>query len=208
MPEKKNIVSHKLVGITSTVTADEALGDIALKPAEGTVEEAAAKREVGKSYDTTSGKIVAVTSETDLPSPSLTEKKKDHISTATVKIIPVSPEYEAAAFSATEVTTAPVITIKEARTPSPTEPSEGVVRTVVAIRSSEEIGEAKRAELRLLTDPSLRGGAPPSPRSPLRSPLRSQLKSPLRSPAKSPMDLSPGPSSYLSKTSPTARVVV
>ncbi|KAL7874721.1 hypothetical protein SRHO_G00056910 [Serrasalmus rhombeus] len=209
VPEKKNIVSYKLVGITSTVTADEALGDVSLKPPEGAVEKAVAVgEEIGKSYDTTSGKIVSVTSDTELPSPLLTAEKKlsDQTTSVAVKIIPVSAEYEAAVLKATETITAPVITIKEARTPSPSETSEGVVRTVVAIRSSEEIGETERAELRLLSDPSLRDGAPPTPRSPQRSPLRSPLKSPLRSPAKTQMDLSPGPSSYLTKTSPTARV--
>ncbi|XP_037392722.1 band 4.1-like protein 3a isoform X4 [Pygocentrus nattereri] len=209
VPEKKNIVSYKLGGITSTVTADEALGDVSLKPPEGAVEKAVAVgEEIGKSYDTTSGKIVSVTSDTELPSPLLTAEKKlsDQTTSVAVKIIPVSAEYEAAVLKATEAITAPVITIKEAKTPSPSETSEGVVRTVVAIRSSEEIGETERAELRLLSDPSLRDGAPPTPRSPHRSPLRSPLKSPLRSPAKTQMDLSPGPSSYLTKTSPTARV--
>ncbi|KAI4895309.1 hypothetical protein NFI96_011149 [Prochilodus magdalenae] len=210
VPEKKNIVSYKRVSLTSTVTADEALGDIALKPPQGAVEKAVAViEEIGKSYDTTSGKIISVTTDSELPSPSLTAEKRklsDQTTAAAVKIIPVSAEHEAAALIATEAVTAPVITIKEARTPSPSEATEGIVRTVLAIRSSEEIGETKRAEMRLLTDPSLREGAPPTPRSPIRSPLRSPLKSPLRSPAKASMDLSPGPSSYLTKASPTARV--
>uniref|UniRef100_A0A8B9K526 Erythrocyte membrane protein band 4.1-like 3a n=1 Tax=Astyanax mexicanus TaxID=7994 RepID=A0A8B9K526_ASTMX len=105
-----------------------------LVPEDEDVEKASAKEEeIGKSYDTTSGKIVIVTaSDGDLPSPSLpAEKKKllDQSSTA------VSEGYEAAAIIATETITTPVITIKEARTPSPTEPTGDVVRTVVAIRS-------------------------------------------------------------------------
>ncbi|XP_066538315.1 band 4.1-like protein 3a isoform X3 [Hoplias malabaricus] len=199
VPEKTNVVSYKLVGVTSTVTADEALGDIALKHPDGAV---AAGIEIGKSYDTTSGKIVAVTSESDLPSPSLSaEKKKLLDQTSAVKIIPVSTEYEPAALIVTEAIAAPVITIKEAKTPSPSEPTEGVLQTVVAIRSGEVTEGAKRSELRLLTD-----GAPPTPRSPHRSPLRSPLRSPGRSPVKTQMDLSPGSSYYLTKTSPTARV--
>ncbi|XP_053539418.1 band 4.1-like protein 3a isoform X4 [Ictalurus punctatus] len=207
VPEKKNIVSYKVAGITNTVTADEALGDVALKKPSAIQEEVRDKTyALGKSYDTTTGKIVTTTKDDDFPSPTITvEKKKlsDQTSTTAVKIIPVSTEkYEPAILTGTEAITAPVITVNEARTPSPSEPT-GIVKMVVAIRSSEEIEKAKKAELKLLTDSSMKEAISPTPRSPLRSPL----KSPLRSPSKSvELGVSPSPGSYLTKTSPTARV--
>lgn len=197
------------MGITNTVTEDEALGDVALKQASAIQEEVRDRTyTLGKSYDTTTGKIVTTTREDDFPSPTLTVHKKifsDQTSTTAMKIIPVSTEKpEPVILIGTETITAPVITVKEVRTPSPSEPT-GIVKMVVAICSSEESDQEKRAELKLLTDSSMREAISPTPRSPRRSPLRSPLKSPSKSVE---LGVSPSPGPYLSKISPTARVVV
>ncbi|XP_046702455.1 band 4.1-like protein 3a isoform X3 [Silurus meridionalis] len=206
VPEK-NIVGHNIVGSTNTVTADEALGDVALKNASAIQEEVRKKAfALGKSYDTATGKIMTTTKEDDFPSPTLTvEKLKllDQTSTTAVKIIPVSPEtHEPATLSGTEAITAPVITVKEAKTPSPSEPA-SIVKMVVAVFSSEDNEEAKKAELKLLTDSPMMEAITLTPRSPRRSPIRSPLKSPSKSVE---LVVSPSKGSYITKTSPTARV--
>lgn len=200
------------MGITNTVIADEALGDVALKKASAIQEEVRDKAfALGKTYDTTTGKIVTTTKEDDFPSPTLTVHKKmlsDQTSTIAMKIIPVSTEKHEPdthqIVTGTEVITAPVITVKEALTPSPSETTD-VVKVVVAICSSEEIDKVKKAEPKLLTDSLLREAITPKPKSPLRSPLRSPLKSPSKSVE---LGVIPSPDPYLTKTSPTARVVV
>ncbi|XP_053349966.1 band 4.1-like protein 3a isoform X5 [Clarias gariepinus] len=203
VPEKKNVVSYKVVGITNIVTADEALGNVALKKASAIQEEVREKTfALGKSYDTMTGKIVTTTKEDDFPSPTLTveqRKLSDQTTTTAVKIIPVSVEkLEPAILATTEAITAPGITVKEARTPSPSEPA-GVVKMVVVVDSGGETEEAKKDELKLLTDSSITL----TPRSPVRSPLRSPLKSPSKSVE---LGVRPSPGTYLIKTSPTARV--
>ncbi|XP_062847322.1 band 4.1-like protein 3a isoform X8 [Trichomycterus rosablanca] len=212
VPEKKNIVKNKLAVITSTFTADEALGDITLKQQDDDMEKTADTEEeeeekayrLGKSYDTRTGKI---TEKEDIPSPPFAaEKLPDQSIIMTVKVIPVSPEFDAPGLTGKDISGAPGEPIKEARTPSPSEPAAeptGIIKTV-DIQSTEETEKATRSELTILTDPSLKDASSTSPRPFLMSPLRS----PLRSPAKSPVELglSPGTSPHLSKTSPTARV--
>ena len=74
----------------------------------------------------------------------------------------------------------------------------------IMVGSGEEIGDSEESELRPRADPSLGDRTSPMMRSPIRTPL----KSPAKSPAPDMPHLSPGPVSYLAKTSPTARVVV
>ncbi|XP_028820485.1 band 4.1-like protein 3a isoform X5 [Denticeps clupeoides] len=201
--EKKNFV--EIVTATNTVAGGALREDI--KTNESFHTEVTVKTEVvrektytlGKSYDTVSGKIVTMTTHNkdgDLPSPLYSLKKIPDQTATAVKIIPVDPESDVSELTSTEGK-APMITIKEARTPSPSEPTPGLGRMVVSVTSNEELPESKRAELALLPESTLRGRS---------SPL---LRSPLRSPAKSPAELrlSPGPMSILTKTSPTARVV-
>uniref|UniRef100_A0AAY3ZZL3 FERM domain-containing protein n=1 Tax=Denticeps clupeoides TaxID=299321 RepID=A0AAY3ZZL3_9TELE len=200
--EKKNFV--EIVTATNTVAGGALREDI--KTNESFHTEVTVKTEVvrektytlGKSYDTVSGKIVTMTTHNkdgDLPSPLYSLKKIPDQTATAVKIIPVDPESDVSELTSTEGK-APMITIKEARTPSPSEPTPGLGRMVVSVTSNEELPESKRAELALLPESTLRGRS---------SPL---LRSPLRSPAKSPAELrlSPGPMSILTKTSPTARV--
>lgn len=184
------------MGITSTVTADEALGDIALKKASATQEEVRDKAfTLGKSYDTTTGKIVTATKEEDFPSPTLTVQKvlSDQTTTTAEKIIPVSTEKREPdrhrILTGTEAITAPVITVKEARTPSPSEPA-GIEKMV-------EIEEVKNTELMLLTDSSMGETITPMPKSPLKSPSKSVE-----------LGVSPSQGPYLTKTFQTAGVVV
>ncbi|XP_051543427.1 band 4.1-like protein 3 isoform X1 [Myxocyprinus asiaticus] len=200
VPEKKHSASYRFLAATSTSATSDALEDQKIKAQEEissksaiTAEEVRAKDYTfTRSYGTTSNKIV--TKGDDLPSPQ-PAKFSDQLVAATIKVIPVTVEYPIKGMSSAESVSAPVITVKEVRTPSPSEPAVGVLRTVVAIGSSEEIEKADRAELHLLTDRSS-----PTMRSPLRSPLRSQIRS------AADLGLSPSPVSYLTKTSPTARV--
>lgn len=191
---------------------------------------------LGKSYDTMSGKIVTMTKRAKdggeavaaAPAAFARElKRAADQSTTTVKIIPVSTEYEMPVsvhmgLPPQEGIGPPMITIKEARRPSPSEPSNGAlglgtVRTMVSIRSSQDISDAARADSRkqlretfLLGDRSTTPVAPHTPLSP-RSPMAKSpmAKSPMTKP-KPPMEdlrLSPGPVSYLSRTPSPSKVV-
>ncbi|XP_051970985.1 band 4.1-like protein 3a isoform X1 [Xyrauchen texanus] len=184
VPEKKHSASYRFVAATSASATGDALEDQKIKaPEEVSSKSAVTAKELRakdyaftRSYGTTSIKTVA---RDDPPSPQ-PAKFSDQLGAATVTV-----EYPIEGTSSAESVGAPVITVKEVRTPSPSEPAVGVLRTVV---------EADRAELHLLTDRST-----PTMRSPLRSPLRSQIR-----PA-AEIGLSPS-LSYLTKTSPTARV--
>ncbi|XP_051538514.1 band 4.1-like protein 3 isoform X2 [Myxocyprinus asiaticus] len=202
VPEKKHSANYRFVAATSTSATSDALEDPKFKAQEDISGKSAVMAEelsyksytFSRSYDTTSNKTVTMATRSkddDLPSPQ-PAKLYDQLIAATIKVIPVTFEHPITGVSAAESVSVPVITVKEVRTPSPSEPA---VRTVVAIPSSEEIGDGEKADLRLLTDRSS-----PTPQSPLRSPL----KSPIRSAAD--LRLSPSPVSFLTKTSPTARV--
>ncbi|XP_029109562.1 band 4.1-like protein 3a isoform X6 [Scleropages formosus] len=68
---------------------------------------------------------------------------------STIKIIPVTDEYESPGPTA-EARKSTLIAIKEAETPSPSEAPLGGFRNVVIVRSTEEMGEVRRLEARLL----------------------------------------------------------
>ncbi|XP_055784649.1 band 4.1-like protein 3a isoform X4 [Salvelinus fontinalis] len=247
--EKKNIVNYKVMTVTNTVAEGALAGTSGgivgkeLKAYESFRSELPSKTEemreknytLGKSYDTMSGKIVTMTKRAKdggeavaaAPAAFARElKRAADQSTTTVKIIPVSTEYEMPVsvhmgLPPQEGIGPPMITIKEARTPSPSEPSDGAlglgaVRTVVSIRSSQDISDAARADSRrqlrenfLLGDRSTTPVAPHTPLSP-RSPMAKSpmAKSPMTMP-KPPMAdlrLSPGPVSYLSRTPSPSKV--
>ncbi|XP_071184653.1 band 4.1-like protein 3 isoform X13 [Salvelinus alpinus] len=247
--EKKNIVNYKVMTVTNTVAEGALAGTSGgivgkeLKAYESFRSELPSKPEemreknytLGKSYDTMSGKIVTMTKRAKdggeavaaAPAAFARElKRAADQSTTTVKIIPVSTEYEMPVsvhmgLPPQEGIGPPMITIKEARTPSPSEPSDGAlglgaVRTVVSIRSSQDISDAARADSRrqlretfLLGDRSTTPVAPHTPLSP-RSPMAKSpmAKSPMTMP-KPPMAdlrLSPGPVSYLSRTPSPSKV--
>ncbi|XP_045066369.1 band 4.1-like protein 3 isoform X1 [Coregonus clupeaformis] len=267
--EKKNIVNYKVMAVDNAV-AEGALagasGGVVIKefgkPYESFSRELTSKTEemgektytLGKSYDTMSGKIVTMTTrakdggEAAAAAPTVFSrelKRAADQSTTTVKIIPVSTEYdkpvsvhstlpplegigppmitiqEARTPSPSEGMGPSMITIQEARMPSPSEPSDsglglGAMRTVVSIRSSQDISDAARADSRkqlretfLLGDRSTTPVAPHTPLSP-RSPMAKspKAKSPMTMP-KPPMAdlrLSPGPVSYLSRTPSPSKV--
>uniref|UniRef100_A0AAY4A0X0 FERM domain-containing protein n=1 Tax=Denticeps clupeoides TaxID=299321 RepID=A0AAY4A0X0_9TELE len=132
--EKKNFV--EIVTATNTVAGGALREDI--KTNESFHTEVTVKTEVvrektytlGKSYDTVSGKIVTMTTHNkdgDLPSPLYSLKKIPDQTATAVKIIPVDPESDVSELTSTEGK-APMITIKEARTPSPSEPTPGLGR--------------------------------------------------------------------------------
>ncbi|XP_035612111.1 band 4.1-like protein 3a isoform X9 [Oncorhynchus keta] len=247
--EKKIIVNYKVMTVTNTVAEGALAGTSGgivgkeLKAYESFRSELPSKTEemreknytLGKSYDTMSGKIVTMTKrakdggEAVAAAPAAFPrelKRAADQSTTTVKIIPVSTEYEMPVsvhmgLPPQEGVGPPMITIKEARTPSPSEPSNGAlglgtVRTMVSIRSSQDISDAARADSRkqlretfLLGDRSTTPVAPHTPLSP-RSPMAKSpmAKSPMTKP-KPPMEdlrLSPGPVSYLSRTPSPSKV--
>ncbi|XP_042164409.1 band 4.1-like protein 3a isoform X3 [Oncorhynchus tshawytscha] len=247
--EKKIIVNYKVMTVTNTVAKGALAGTSGgivgkeLKAYESFRSELPSKTEemreknytLGKSYDTMSGKIVTMTKRAKdggeavaaAPAAFARElKRAADQSTTTVKIIPVSTEYEMPVsvhmgLPPQEGIGPPMITIKEARTPSPSEPSNGAlglgtVRTTVSIRSSQDISDAARADSRkqlretfLLGDRSTTPVAPHTPLSP-RSPMAKSpmAKSPMTKP-KPPMEdlrLSPGPVSYLSRTPSPSKV--
>ncbi|XP_064875481.1 band 4.1-like protein 3 isoform X3 [Oncorhynchus nerka] len=247
--EKKIIVNYKVMTVTNTVAEGALAGTSGgivgkeLKAYESFRSELPSKTEemreknytLGKSYDTMSGKIVTMTKRAKdggeavaaAPAAFARElKRAADQSTTTVKIIPVSTEYEMPVsvhmgLPPQEGIGPPMITIKEARTPSPSEPSNGAlglgtVRTMVSIRSSQDISDAARADSRkqlretfLLGDRSTTPVAPHTPLSP-RSPMAKSpmAKSPMTKP-KPPMEdlrLSPGPVSYLSRTPSPSKV--
>ncbi|XP_070302846.1 uncharacterized protein [Salvelinus sp. IW2-2015] len=183
-----NIVAEGALGDASGVVVIKEFG----KPYESFSSELASKTEemeektytLGKSYDTMSGKIITMTTqakdggEAAVGAPAVFArelKRAADQSTTTVKIIPVSTEYEmpvsvhlslppiegigppmitiqeARTPSPSEGMGPSMITIQEARTPSPSEPSDGglgAMRTVVSIRSSQNISDAARADSR------------------------------------------------------------
>nr|XP_029516950.1 band 4.1-like protein 3 isoform X6 [Oncorhynchus nerka] len=247
--EKKIIVNYKVMTVTNTVAEGALAGTSGgivgkeLKAYESFRSELPSKTEemreknytLGKSYDTMSGKIVTMTKRAKdggeavaaAPAAFARElKRAADQSTTTVKIIPVSTEYEMPVsvhmgLPPQEGIGPPMITIKETRTPSPSEPSNGAlglgtVRTMVSIRSSQDISDAARADSRkqlretfLLGDRSTTPVAPHTPLSP-RSPMAKSpmAKSPMTKP-KPPMEdlrLSPGPVSYLSRTPSPSKV--
>ncbi|KAK6299717.1 hypothetical protein J4Q44_G00297500 [Coregonus suidteri] len=247
--EKKNIVNYKVMTVTNTVAEGVLAGTSGgvigkeLKPYESFHSEFTSKTKemreknytLGKSYDTMSGKIVTMTTrakdggEAAAAAPAVFArelKRAADQSTTTVKIIPVSTEYEMPVLvhmglPPQEGIGPPMITIKEARTPSPSEPSDGAlglgaVRTVVSIHSSQDISDAARADSRkqlretfLLGDRSTTPVAPHTPLSP-RSPMAKSpmAKSPMTMPKPPTVDLrlSPGPVSYLSRTPSPSKV--
>lgn len=161
---------------------------------------------LGKSYDTTSGKIVIMTSRSkdDLQSPTYPPRSipdlrsiPDQTATA-VKIIPVDTEDEMsdpmpAAITKPAKGAPPPVSAKPAWRPPPLESIDGSGKS-----SSEAdgavagaVGDAEKTELRLLGDRM--------------SPL---LRSPLRSPHMSPTPDLARRSPYLARASPTSKVVV
>ncbi|XP_034145108.1 band 4.1-like protein 3a isoform X3 [Esox lucius] len=243
--EKRIVFDYKVTGITHTL-AEGALagasGDLGNqefgKPRESLLGELSSKTEemrektytLGKSYDTTSGKIVSMTTRAkegrDATAPVFARelKRAADQSAATVKVIPVSAEYDAPAIGP------PMITIKEASTPSPSEgsppvltairevkaPSPSEARVLVSVRSGQYGGDTStvdsRRQLRetfLLGDRSTSPVAPPTPLSP-RSPMAKSpmAKSPMTmpKPAMADLRLSPGPVSYLSRTPSPSKV--
>ncbi|XP_052339816.1 anti-sigma-I factor RsgI2-like isoform X1 [Oncorhynchus keta] len=284
--EKRNMVNYKVMAVDNTVAEGAfggASGVVVIKefgkPYESFSSELASKAEemeektytLGKSYDTMSGKIVTMTTQAKdggeaavaVPAVFARElKRAADQSTTTVKIIPVSTEYEmpvsvhlslppiegigppmitiqeartpspsegmgpsmitiqeARTPSPSEGMGPSMITIQEARTPSPSEPSDGglgAMRTVVSIRSSQDISDAARADSRkqlretfLLGDRSTTPVAPHTPLSP-RSPMAKSpmAKSPMKMPKPQMVDLrlSPSPVSYLSRTPSPSKV--
>ncbi|KAG7488687.1 hypothetical protein MATL_G00036990 [Megalops atlanticus] len=192
--ERKNVVSYKIVAVTSSV-ADGACRGGEFKAFEDVHCEMKSKEEelkqktytLGKSYDTMSGKIVTMTTrsrEGENPAQLYTRELKRTADGCLppMKIIPVSAEYEILE-SPTEDGKGTLVTIKEAETPSPSEATMGTVRTVVAIRSSDEIGQARRPEVKL------------------------QKSVAQKDKATCPADLRVATAHYVTKTSPTSRVV-
>lgn len=189
---------------------------------------------LGKSYDTMSGKIVTMTKRAKdggeavaaAPAAFARElKRAADESTTTVKIIPVSTEYEMPVsvhmgLPPQEGIGPPMVTIKEARTPSPSEPSDGALgaaRTVVFIHSSQDISDAARVyskkqlrETFLLGDRSTTPVAPHtplSPRSPMAKSPMAKSRMTMPKPPMADLRLSPGPVSYLSRTPSPSKVV-
>ncbi|XP_061093631.1 band 4.1-like protein 3a isoform X2 [Conger conger] len=195
--EKKNVVNYKIVSVTSTAVDGEHKGT-EYKTYKDFRNEIKSKQEemkqkpytLGKSYDTMSGKIVTMTARTkDCDKPVQLypqEKRMADRPRPAVKIIPVSADYEMLE-SAAEDGKGTLVTIKEAETPSPSEATVGTVRTVMAISSGEEIGRARKPEVRLQKD-SVEGFK--------------DLTS-----TKSPTGLRLTTAHYVTKTSPTSRAV-
>ncbi|XP_035270915.1 band 4.1-like protein 3a isoform X2 [Anguilla anguilla] len=198
--EKKNVVNYKIVAVTST-TLDGELKGSEFKTFKDFRNEIKSKEEemkqkpytLGKSYDTMSGKIVTMTARAkDCDKPVQLypqEKRMSDRAPPAVKIIPVSAEYEMLE-SAVEDGKGTLVTIKEAETPSPSEATVGTVRTVMAIGSSEEIGQARRPEVRLQKDSVAQGDK-----------VLASTKSPTG------LRLTTGTAHYVTKTSPTSRAV-
>ncbi|XP_031439399.1 band 4.1-like protein 3a isoform X2 [Clupea harengus] len=216
--EKKSVFNYKIAAVTNTVEDGER-DSSEFKTLESLHGEATAKTEevrekaytLGKSYDTTSGKIVTMTSrgkDGDLPSPSYPLRSIPDQTATAVKFIPVDTEDELSDPVLTKPAKAapPPVSVKPSWSPGQ---GVGAVRVAavaaaaVVIGSGEEIGDSEESELRPRADPSLGDRTSPMMRSPIRTPL----KSPAKSPAPDMPHLSPGPVSYLAKTSPTARVV-
>lgn len=208
------------MAVTETVE-DGALASSELKTLSG---EAAAKTEdvrektytLGKSYDTTSGKIVTMTSRAkdgDLPSPSSPPHPlrsiPDQTATA-VKIIPVDTEDELSDPAPMKPVKPgpPPVSAKPVWTPPSAEVSVGVgvvKAAVAALNTSEDTGDMEKSDQKLLmADAALGDRTSPLMRSPLRSPL----KTPAMPQTPEMPRLSPGAVSYLARTPPTARVVV
>ncbi|XP_065115023.1 band 4.1-like protein 3a isoform X3 [Paramisgurnus dabryanus] len=169
VPEKKHISSYRFVSTTSTVTSSEALEEKKPKAQEDIFSTDS------RSYDFSST-TVERSEDDNLTSAQLPIKLSERSIAATIKVVPVTVKYQIT--STEEGAGTPVITVREAGTPS--EPP--------VIQTGEESGDIKTTELKIFTSPT--------PRSPLRSPLRSSAD----------VRLSPGPVPYLTKTSPTARV--
>uniref|UniRef100_A0A6Q2YIC3 FERM domain-containing protein n=1 Tax=Esox lucius TaxID=8010 RepID=A0A6Q2YIC3_ESOLU len=146
--EKRIVFDYKVTGITHTL-AEGALagasGDLGNqefgKPRESLLGELSSKTEemrektytLGKSYDTTSGKIVSMTTRAkegrDATAPVFARelKRAADQSAATVKVIPVSAEYDAPAIGP------PMITIKEGD--ANTNPEAGILMSAQTITS-------------------------------------------------------------------------
>ncbi|XP_015209049.2 band 4.1-like protein 3a isoform X21 [Lepisosteus oculatus] len=103
--EKKNIVTYKVMAVTSTLPGEKSAGEF--KTLEDLRSDMRSKEEemkqktytLGKSYDTTSGKIVTMTTrakdgDKSVQFTSQDPKRKAERSSPAVKIIPVSAEYE------------------------------------------------------------------------------------------------------------------
>ncbi|XP_014036723.2 band 4.1-like protein 3a isoform X3 [Salmo salar] len=245
--ENKNIVNYKVMIVTNTVAegplASTSRGIVGkeLKAYESFRTELPSKTEemreknytLGKSYDTMSGKIVTMTKRAKdggeavaaAPAAFARElKRAADESTTTVKIIPVSTEYEMPVsvhmgLPPQEGIGPPMVTIKEARTPSPSEPSDGALgaaRTVVSIHSSQDISDAARVyskkqlrETFLLGDRSTTPVAPHtplSPRSPMAKSPMAKSRMTMPKPPMADLRLSPGPVSYLSRTPSPSKV--
>ncbi|XP_048121721.1 band 4.1-like protein 3a isoform X1 [Alosa alosa] len=210
--EKKGLASYKIVSVTNAVE-DGASASSEVKPLEVLQDEAVAKTEevrektytLGKSYDTTSGKIVTMTSRAkdgDLPSPSASPLSSIPDQTATaVKIIPVDTEDELSDPVPIKPTKGPppLISVKPAWKPPPADAS-AVREGAEAVHSGEETADAEKLDQKLLAADAALGDRT------MRSPLRSPLKSPAIPQTPELPRLSPGHVSYLAKTPPTARV--
>ncbi|XP_041923882.1 band 4.1-like protein 3a isoform X3 [Alosa sapidissima] len=213
--EKKGLASYKIVSVTNAVE-DGASASSEVKPLEVLQDEAVAKTEevrektytLGKSYDTTSGKIVTMTSRAkdgDLPSPSASPLSSIPDQTATaVKIIPVDTEDELSdpvPIKPIKPTKGPppLISVKPAWKPPPADAS-AVREGAEAVHSGEETADAEKLDQKLLAADAALGDRT------MRSPLRSPLKSPAIPQTPELPRLSPGHVSYLAKTPPTARV--
>uniref|UniRef100_A0A8C9RWN6 Erythrocyte membrane protein band 4.1-like 3a n=1 Tax=Scleropages formosus TaxID=113540 RepID=A0A8C9RWN6_SCLFO len=156
--EKKIIVSRNIIAVSSTASDKVREGGEIFEEVrnntKSTEEEVQQKTyTLGKSYDTVSGKIVTMTTRTidDDKSVQFTSQDVRRMAdrSSTIKIIPVTDEYESPGPTA-EARKSTLIAIKEAETPSPSEAPLGGFRNVVIVRSTEEMGEVRRLEARLL----------------------------------------------------------
>ncbi|XP_062376793.1 band 4.1-like protein 3a isoform X2 [Sardina pilchardus] len=206
------VAEQEIVSVTTSAVEDEASASPEVKPLEVLQDEAAVKTDevrektytLGKSYDTTSGKIVTMTSRAkdgDLPSPSASPLSSIPDQTAiAVKIIPVDTEDELS--DPVPIKPAkgppPLVSVKPAWRPPPSDAS--AARAAAEAATS---GDAEKSDQKLLAADAALGDRT----SPLmRSPLRSPLKSPAIPQTPEMPRLSPGHVSYLAKTPPTARV--
>lgn len=179
--EQKSTVTCKVTTVSSTEGAEGVHEGDGVRESEDIPrkEETKPKTSSAKTYSKVSEKVVTITTHSSNGGPAtpISERLSPQ-----VKIIPVSPNYGSPGPVPTEEKDV-LITVKGAETPSPTKATVGTVRTMVAVSPSEEMGEAKKPEVKLQVDVA-RGSS------------LVELELPIPAPR------------YFTKTSPTARAVV
>ncbi|XP_048884961.1 band 4.1-like protein 3 isoform X1 [Brienomyrus brachyistius] len=184
--EQKSTVTCKVTTVSSTEGAEGVHKGGDVRESEDIPQKEETKPKTSssaKTYSKVSEKVVTITTRSSNGGPATPTSER---LSPQVKIIPVSPNYGTPGPAPTEEKDV-LITVKGAETPSPTKATVGTVRTMVAVSPSEEMGEAKRPEVKLQVDVAQKEKA--------RGSSLVELELPIPAPR------------YFTKTSPTARAV-